>query len=166
MGRVSHDVQLLERRHDDLDAGSFEDLPLMRKVVVTVALGRDDSAVRIDMGAAAVEANGENAHARGVFEAGGQAVSASQTALVRSIRVERQTPALSATECIEARVGQGPQQRRVPFVLPLLPLAVIKHMEEHRRGDVGRSTVRCSEKAVRARHSFALRWHATAVDCT
>lgn len=68
MGRVSHDVQLLERRHDDLDAGSFEDLPLMRKVVVMVALG----AVRIDMGAAAVEANGENAHARGVFEAGGE----------------------------------------------------------------------------------------------
>ena len=72
MGRVSHNVQLLERRHDDLDAGSFEDLPLMRKVVVTVALGRDDSAVCIDMGAAAVEANGENAHARGVFEAGGE----------------------------------------------------------------------------------------------
>ena len=82
---MSHDVQLLERRHDDLDAGSFEDLPLMRKVVVTVALGRDDSAVRIDMGAAAVEANGENAHARAEYSR--RAVRAATAPVDSSLRL-------------------------------------------------------------------------------
>ena len=67
MVHVSHNVQVLEWRHDDLDAGSFEDLPLMRKVVVMVAFGRDDSAVRIDMGAAARRSQRrERARARGI----------------------------------------------------------------------------------------------------